>query len=1384
MLQKILSAVVFGIPIAATVAEQPAMGLRHAHRETVLVEAGQARCKIIFPGGQKLYAELAGKIAAALDNATGCAPELIVDTEGVEDDRITLKPNLKAIPIILLGNINNNRAVITQYAAFRCAADARYPGDDGYVLRTISNPYGTGQNQIMIGASTDAGAQRGVDAFLSVLRGVQMKDGRFICPHLLRVEPGRELRDVLGDTGASPASAVSVGRGGVVRFASSALRYQWSGHIGWARRARQYVLAMLKRYPDHFPDMHYDFSKLLRGWDMVEDSGVFSAEEITEMDNRFLRTTIAFQKAGWRGRRAVRTIGNRHGTAGTSSFHLMVAHLLRSGTANDTAKGLLLRWQKETQAYLHSVAKHFHNPHDSATALDAISDTYWYCLENGDLDFFTSGNARNTASYALMCWDNMGYAAGIDGYEAALPGYVRTGRGIGLPLAVNAVVYQDGRYKKLLRMLPNTTFVEYFMPRIAGIHEYATGPELLEQEPEGLVGVTTLPVVEPRYQGVSQKPYDRITRGVIGTSLPYERCVNKVCFRTGFAADDQYLLLQGFQGSTMGTIDGNCIVRFCEAGHVFLFHSTEARTHYNKNGVHVSRGHNPNPTPAACSLDVCVDLPNWGFIRTTLPDCHGSDWGRNILWRKRGFFVVLDRVRFKEDGEYSVSCNWRTPQHATWDGVKWQTTHNGDTFVLRPASPGSIRARREELVRYGSQMGATAPWVLRQERHLMKKAGEEVDFANVFYVVRDGQRDTREIRGLGSHEVLLRDGADVSLLGVSSADASALDSTRTDAALYVLSPTEILVAGAKVLAVAGHEIARARQPFDLQLDLPAATATVRSKGKVALFGREVEPGTTVAATPIVKEIAARLAREVSALWASAPAPSFKGVPKRLAAPLRTVWEFDGLEKAAVPIPVVRVESSVPAERDWPVESVVDTLLPIGEVAVWSFDRLPTFDFDLGKEEEVAEIRILTRSRASGLKAEVAFDGGAFVEAPIRAFDFNQNHHKGSVRPFHKYVLDAQNKSARKVRLKLSAPGVQGSMAVDEIEIARHNDEAALVMYTCAAKLGPPGPHAILFATDQQELVALDLNGEVLWRQDLDQPISAVAAFDCDGDGVDEIFVATHGLDVRRLDAKGREVWCPKEGRRTMTFGTMAYAMSMYQPVGEFPRIVVGHYHYTSILDAGTGKRLHIQRTGGAYCRAATCPTKLNHNGPTVAFLYNSWASGVAAVSPGLKLDRFSGIREQTRLFEVVDITGSPTPELLEVTDEAVRLHELPSGKTIFTLTPLSPIGAATVLTIPDKKLIVVALTDGFVLFVDAQGTIVRKTYLGEAALSVATLGDRLLFATNDGLLVCNAAGKLLGAKLGAWLGVRSLPGAAEPCAVAWTTRGKVVALGLPGLPGR
>ena len=231
---------------------------------------------------------------------TGCAPELIVGTESGEDDRITLKPNLKATPIVLLGNINNNRAIITQYAAFRCAADARYPGHDGYVLRTISNPHGTGPNQILIGASTDAGARRGVAAFLNALRHVHVKEGQFVCPHLLEVAPGPEFRDVLRDPGAPIASVASVGHAGVVRFTASALRYQWSGHVGWARRARQDLAPTLKRYPEHFPDMHYDFSELLRGWDMVEDSGVFSAEEITAMDNRILRTAIAFQNAGWR----------------------------------------------------------------------------------------------------------------------------------------------------------------------------------------------------------------------------------------------------------------------------------------------------------------------------------------------------------------------------------------------------------------------------------------------------------------------------------------------------------------------------------------------------------------------------------------------------------------------------------------------------------------------------------------------------------------------------------------------------------------------------------------------------------------------------------------------------------------------------------------------------------------------------------------------------------------------------------------------------------------------------------------------------------------------------------------------------------------------------
>ena len=54
-----------------------------------------------------------------------------------------------------------------------------------------------------------------------------------------------------------------------------------------------------------------------------------------------------------------------------------------------------------------------------------------------------------------------------------------------------------------------------------------------------------------------------------------------------------------------------------------------------------------------------ADLPGSGFSRTTVKDYGQTDWERNILWRKRRYFLVADVMRARTAEDYDFRALWR-----------------------------------------------------------------------------------------------------------------------------------------------------------------------------------------------------------------------------------------------------------------------------------------------------------------------------------------------------------------------------------------------------------------------------------------------------------------------------------------------------------------------------------------------------------------------------------------------------------------------------------------------------------------------------------------------------------------------------------------------------
>ncbi|MBR5025224.1 MAG: hypothetical protein IKX48_09165, partial [Victivallales bacterium] len=127
-------------------------------QETILYRDGQPVFDIITtntPGGKTA----AGTIVQACLKY-GAAPSVIV---GSMKDRVPTRT------CIMLGNIIDNPAMLTLYARSAIIADKLFPGPEGFVIRTILEPFHRGAGVIAIEASDDIGLEKAAANFIKYL---------------------------------------------------------------------------------------------------------------------------------------------------------------------------------------------------------------------------------------------------------------------------------------------------------------------------------------------------------------------------------------------------------------------------------------------------------------------------------------------------------------------------------------------------------------------------------------------------------------------------------------------------------------------------------------------------------------------------------------------------------------------------------------------------------------------------------------------------------------------------------------------------------------------------------------------------------------------------------------------------------------------------------------------------------------------------------------------------------------------------------------------------------------------------------------------------------------------------------------------------------------
>ncbi|MFP4250097.1 MAG: hypothetical protein ACLFU7_10590, partial [Armatimonadota bacterium] len=147
---------------------------KHLFPRTPLVTGGESQARIIVPADEA-WGDAAVAIQSLIEERSGVAPE-IVPADQVTDEE------MQSETAIVIGSVVSNARMRALYGRGYIFPDDYYPGEGGYEIRTVHDPWGTGNNVLSIGASDPAGARAGVEA---LLEHIQAGDDLVLEPTLM-----------------------------------------------------------------------------------------------------------------------------------------------------------------------------------------------------------------------------------------------------------------------------------------------------------------------------------------------------------------------------------------------------------------------------------------------------------------------------------------------------------------------------------------------------------------------------------------------------------------------------------------------------------------------------------------------------------------------------------------------------------------------------------------------------------------------------------------------------------------------------------------------------------------------------------------------------------------------------------------------------------------------------------------------------------------------------------------------------------------------------------------------------------------------------------------------------------------------------------------------